>query len=501
MSDTNAQTALPIKKLSLFKNGTAMVIREGSTPVRKGVAVLPVPDNLLYGTYFLGSTKDNGIKHLTVRNDTIKKSEKATQIWQLLAGNIGKTATLNISPLQRVDRAITGKIIDYNQQSSTVSIKQDNGKIATLNSMDVYMVEFVDESTKTYLADSIHRMISITPQSSTESLSLQEVYLQSGINWIPSYFLKLKDAKVARLEMKATLENATNDIMTDAETELIVGAPQMTNSGKPDPMTYDYLTVDESPVAASEGLYSNNMMQKSARMNVMADASGAFTQNFATEGEKNADMYIYKIGKVSLDKNTKGVYPIFAGAVDYKDKYEGSIPDNTNYFYNRVPMADDATFDVFHSLEIKNNTTVPLTTAPVTIINDKDQFMAQDHIKYTPVGGSSVIRLSKAVDIILKNNEEEGSRTDNAKKVGKQLFSSIILKGTVNVENYQDKEVTLSLTKAVNGGVLAVDNNGKTTRRKNYSNINPFSEIKWEIKLAPNQKTALTYQYEVFFNP
>jgi ribosomal protein S1 len=77
----------------------------------------------------------------------------------------------------------------------------------------------------------------------------------------------------------------------------------------------------------------------------------------------------------------------------------------------------------------------------------------------------------------------------------------VFLKGTVNIDNYQDKEVTVTITKTVNGSVTDAKDGGKVVKKNPYSSINPQSEIKWEVKLAPNEKKTLNYDYEVLFVP
>ncbi len=493
--------SLPVKKVSIFKNGTAMVVHEGSAPVTDGRAILPVPSHAIYGSYFLGTGKDNVIKNIVIKNDTIKKQEKATAIWQLIAGNVGKKVTLNIAPAGKIDRAVSGKILSYNQQSGLVRLQSDNNKVEVINSADIYLAEFAEEEKQTYLADSIQRSLVITPGNTAASMNLQEIYLETDMNWMPSYFMILKDEKSARLEMKATIENFA-DPLADAETELIVGSPQMTNSGKPDPMTYDYQTNGNISAIGYGGTNAYSYMNVQAKtLSFAAPASDAFSQEWSTAGEKNNDLYIYKIGKISLGKNSKGIYPIFAGSIEYKDKYEGVIEDRSNFAETRAANNDETPIDVFHSLEIKNTATVPLTTAPITIVNEKEQFMAQNQIDYTPAGATSNIRLSRAIDIVMKNTEEETSRTDNAKKVGKQYYSSVKIKGSISLENFQNKEVTVAVTKNANGDVSVASDGGKITRQKSYSTLNPFTQIKWDVKLASNQKKVITYEYEVFFQP
>jgi hypothetical protein len=498
-----AQNSLPVKKISIFKNNTAMVVKEGSAPLTSGKVYIPIPGHTIYGTFFLGTPKDNPIKNMAIVYDTLKKKEKALAIWQLVAGNVGKAATINFTPGQKADRSISGHILSYNLQTGLIQVKEDNGKVACISSVDLYEVEFSEESNNFYLADSIQRSLVFSPQSAGENIPLEEVYMQTGINWMPSYFMKLKDDKTARIEMKATIENFAEGL-NDAETELIVGAPQMTNSGKPDPMTYDYQTIDYGAPAGKAYMYSNAIQSQTATYYIAdKDAAGdaAFESTFSTEGEKNGDMYIYKIGNITIGKNSKAIYPIFAGNIEYKDKYEGTIYDKTNYATMRTADNEETPFDVYHSIEIKNSASVPLTTAPITIINEKEQFLAQDQLNYTPIGAPSTIRLSKAVDIIMKNAEEESTRTDNAKKIGKVIYSSIKLKGKITIENFQNKEVTVSATKELSGDVSIASDSGKIIKHKGAVKLNPYTIIKWDVKLAANEKKTVSYEYEVYFTP
>ena len=490
-----AQQSLPLKRITIFKNGTALLTREGKAAITGGIARLPIPSEVLFGGYWIGVTKDNTIKSLAFQNDKVAKDEPAKDLWQHLAGNIGKQITISLS--QKDEKTVTGKIMSFEKEAMVVKIKQDNGKITMLNVQGIYQLDFNEEVSKTYKEDSVRRMVLIHPEKSASEISLQELYMQAGINWIPSFLLKLKDDKVARLEMKAIVENAVDDIV-DAETELVVGAPQMYFGQKRDPITYDYLTVDGNAKVAEYG-QPMQMLSNARSSGLASSADGAFDSEFATEGEKNSDMYIYKIGKISIPKNGKGSYPVFATTVEYKDKYEGTIPDKTNFIYSRYCDPGETNYDVFHSLELKNTATVPLTTAPVMVVNQKEQFLAQDLLKYTPVGGSVDIKLSKAIDIVMRNAEEETLRTDQAKKVGKVNYGRVVIKGTINLNNFQNKEVTVVIKKNVNGSVLSQSDGAKTTKGISYIEQNPNSTIAWEVKLGVNSKKVLTYEYEVFF--
>lgn len=496
----SAQTTLPIKKITVFKNATAMVVKEGSLPVTNGAVKLPIPEQTRFGTFFIGASKDNAVKSMVFKNDTLKKKATASSVWQYIAGNLNKQVTIYYTPTQGIDKSVTGKVTAYDLYNGMLKFATDAGKNIVMHVGSVYEAEFKEDPSSFYLADSIKRMLILKPEKAADNISLQQINMTGGINWIPSYYLRLKDDKTARLEMKALVENYAEDLK-ETETELVVGSPQMIYSGKADPMTYDCISVagyDNNIVGRTMGIMQSNA---GAFKYVDGNAEGYFEESFATEGEKTGDMYIYKLGKITLPENAKGSFPIFVSTIEYKDKYEGTIGDVTNYYNTRYVPAEEKTFDIFHSLEIKNVSTVPLTTASVMVVNDKEQFIAQDELKYTPVGSSNNIRLSKAIDILMKNAEEEKTREDNAKKIGKVNYSKVVLKGTVNVDNYQSKEVTVTVTKSLTGTVLSQNSDGKVTKKNSYNYINPASEIKWEVKLGANDKKVLSYEYEVYFIP
>lgn len=493
----DAQQNLPIKRISIFKNGTALFIKEGRLSVKDGVVMLPIPAQALFGTYWIGATKDNSVKNLVFRNDKIKKEEKAKELWQYLAGNIGATVTISLATVDHIANTVTGKIVSFEQETRTVRLKQLNGKNTLLHTNEIYQLDFVEDERNVYLEDSVQRMIILKPEKAADNIGLQEIYLQTGINWIPSYLLKYKDDKSARLEMKATIENGTDEIV-EAETELVVGSPQMYFGLKHDPMTYDYMTVEGNNSNAFSSQPSQMLSNASFARSASADQDGGFNNEFSTAGEKNNDLYLYKIGKLSLPKQGKGNFSIFAAPVEYKDKYEAILNDKTDYYNSRYIDPTEKDIDVFHSIEIKNTSSVPLTTAPVMVVNEKEQFLAQDLLKYTPVGGDVSIKLSKAIDVVLKNAEEETSRVEEAKRISSTMYSKVVIKGVITINNLQAKEVLLVVKKTIRGSVLSQSDNAKVTNNP-YQDVNRSAEIKWEIKLQTNTKKILTYEYEVFY--
>jgi hypothetical protein len=229
-------------------------------------------------------------------------------------------------------------------------------------------------------------------------------------------------------------------------------------------------------------------------------APSYYETTFETEGEKNNDLYYYNLGKVTLPKNSKGTFPVFASTLAYKDIYKADIADKINFASTMNCDNNDDNCDVFHSIELKNSTSFPFTTAAVMVLTEKGQFMAQDQLKYTPTGAVSIIKLSKAIDVVMKNTEEEVSRVENYKKIGKTTYHKVLLKGSIVVENLQPKQVIIDVAKHVNGTVTN-DGDGKMKKQKTYNSVNPYSDITWQVTLNAGEKKTLTYEYEVLFAP
>ncbi|HBX50061.1 MAG: hypothetical protein A2275_07580 [Bacteroidetes bacterium RIFOXYA12_FULL_35_11] len=501
-----AQSVLPLKKISIFKNSTCMVSKEGNLKASNNLIELPVPGQALLGSYWLGSSKDNSIKSITFDIDTLQKSSKVQSVSQIFNANIGKQVVLTLAQYEKSEKTASGKILDFISESSLIKIKTDGGKFMFIPVSDIRYFEFTEDINSNVKKDSIVKMAKVRTEKSNDNIFLQEYYMQLGMNWIPSYFLKIINDKEARLEMKAIIENTAEDL-TDVETEVVVGSPQLFFGTKLDPMTYAGITpATAANIYRNNDRFDNNMLSNAYQVQTVSrsttsisDESG-FVSTFETEGEKNNDLYYYNLGKINLPKNTKGAFPIFANTLNYKDKYEASIPDKVNYASYMYCDNSETLYEVFHSIEIKNSTSFPFTTASVMVITEKNQFLAQDRLTYTPAGSTTTIKLSKAIDVILKNTEEESTRVDNFKKIGKTNYSKILLKGSITIENLQKKNVTVDVTKNVTGTV-SNGGNAVVKKQKVYGSANPYSDLKWEVNLGAGEKKTLNYEYEVLFIP
>ncbi|UPT66158.1 MAG: DUF4139 domain-containing protein [Sphingobacteriales bacterium JAD_PAG50586_3] len=400
-------------------------------------------------------------------------------------------------------RSVSGTLVKYFPQTGIIKLKTDGNKMLIISTSNLNDVEFDSSVSDKFQADTIVRRAKIQLEKNIGSNDFTVVSMQTGVQWQPSYYIRLVNDKDARLVMKGTVENFSEDL-DDVDLDLVVGAPQMFFGTQFDPISVGYLTslitTSYNGTYAMDNRFLSNAQSANWDYGNVATGSVpiAGEDEYTADGEKVSDLYYYKAGKISLKKNTKTLIPLSLTTIPYKDVYEADITDITNYYVNRTVTYDEMQrTDAYHSLKFTNKAGAPITTAPVFVVDQDEKPLAQDQIKYTPVNADVLVRLSKAIDVSVKSKDEELSRSEKVKKYNKLYYDKITLKGTVEVSNYLDKPITLSVKKSVNGEVTKADG-GTTSKSGRYNSLNPFSTVKWEIDLKAGEKKTITYEYEVY---
>jgi len=329
--------------------------------------------------------------------------------------------------------------------------------------------------------------------------------MQTEMNWIPTYNIKIINDKQLQIELKAVIENFSETI-DDAEVTVTVGNPNMKFGYQRDPIASDKLTSNnelEIPNVVTNYAFGKSGLAEMEDSNSMR---GSFRpdyqeyQNYNTGGEKTNDLYMYKLGKLSMKKDSKTVVPIFSATVNYDDIYEVQVPDDVYYrnsqFINK--SNDEKYYDVFHALKLTNSTGQPLTTAPVFVQDEKLQPLAQDELSYTPTNGKVKVQLSKAYDVLVTKEEEEKSKEERALKLGKSFYNRIVIKGKIKLENNQNKSITVNCSKSLAGKAIKASDEGKITIPGKYNALNVNSDVEWNIKLNGGESKTVEYEYEVF---
>jgi len=497
-----SQGTLKPVSINIFKNGNYYIVKEGNIIVNNEYATIEIPKNPLLSTFWISTAKDINISQITYITDTLKKEKQVMSIFELLEANKGKKLRFTYKPSEKELREISGVLQDYQKNYGLLKVKTNDNKTMFLYANNIADITFEDNPNELLLRDSLYRLARIRFDKNISNVPLKVIYMQTGMQWLPSYNIKLVNEKELQLEMKAVVENYSEDV-ENTELTLTVGAPQFFFNNTTDPASYDYLSnlyatpATPSPALAVQSYYDNFLADESAgaAQNIAYNDFSAFE----TEGEKSNDLYMYKIGKVKLPEKSKTVFQIFSVKLPFKDVYEVNMGDIASYaYYGYLNVDSEKKYDVYHSYLITNNTSYPFTTAPVFVLNEQLQPLAQDQIKYTPIGSTSSVQLSKAGDVLVKYKEEEIKKEDAAKKIGKVTYNKVTIKGTISVENLQDKKIELNINKEIIANVLTTSDGGKFTKTGKYTNLNPNTKISWTLPLGSKDKKDVSYTYEVF---
>lgn len=540
-------------KLSVFSTGTFFEQQEGKLSFTNNVAYVNLPGTILQGTFWLAGNTDVKIRQIDVAIDTVKKAKEAQYIDDFVKASVGKNVSLrfkqNIAGLSGGMRILSGTLLSFNTLNGLIKLKTTDAKIVLINIATLNDLELDASASYIFEADTLIRRATIILDKPVAQAPFNQVSMQTGLQWQPSYFIKLENDKDARMVMKATVENATGIGYTNVDLELVVGTPQMYFGQTIDPISNFYIPTEDVFTwdYGDNGTYRQSAFRNAydtirlievgnknvPKMNVrgklfetifgsggapasygdltggVIDISNGYQvalditadKDYTATGAKAADLYYYKAGKVSLPKDAKTLLPISQSTISYKHVYEATVGDVTNYAYNKTIIStEQKTVDVFHSLKFFNKTGAPFTEAPVFVVNENEDPIAQDKLNYTPINEEATIKLAKAIDVVVKGKEEEIGKDEKARKFNKKTYDKVILKGTLDLANFLDKPITLTLKKALRGEVIKNDG-GTVSKPARFNEINPISLIKWEVDLKPGEKKTISYEYEVYIMP
>ncbi|HNW55204.1 MAG TPA: hypothetical protein PKN21_13090, partial [Bacteroidales bacterium] len=315
-----AQSAIKPVQINVFKNGTYFIAKEGNVPVKKGYTMLELPKQPLLGTYWLNTAKESKITSVCFVTDTIKKTKKPQNFNDIFKGSVGKKVRFSYAVgTDKNLREISGVMQEYYEGSGIAKIKLADNKTTFYPVASVVEFTIDDSNVGELTMDSLVRVAKIYFDKNISATDLRVVYMQTGIQWIPSYNIRIVNDNELQLEMKALVENYSEDI-ENVELTLTVGNPQFFYGSQYDPiynnsLTYLYDVKPALPAAQSQTYFTSNVFMAEERS--AGDANIPQFYDYSTEGEKTNDLYMYRIGKVNLPMQSKSSFQIFSVKVPY----------------------------------------------------------------------------------------------------------------------------------------------------------------------------------------
>ncbi len=485
---------LPAARLGIFKNGTCFVKREAVVKVAEKSFYINAPQKVLMGTYWVFVGKESSLQSIVIKTDTFKVKNQPKYMTEFLEASVGQVVTVYRSSQNTETSKLTGKLVEFNKESGLMKMESANGKTFILNGQFLDWLEVAGSPKGMVTTDSILPVAQVKLNKEVDNIMASTISLERGVQWFPSYLLTLVNDKEAKLEMKATIANGETAYM-NMPVDIIIGNPEMFYGKTLDPACIDYLSESMVGSRYDNNTYALNVVNVSQAYRP-APETVTYEWNdddnsVQKEGSKLEDLYYYQLGTLDLEKNARVVVPVTTTTVNYTEMYTASLPVNS------TSLEGDKSVQTYHSYYIHNNSNAPFTTGAILVMNQQNQPLAQAQLAYTPVKGSSVLQLSKAVDVQVKNDEEETSREkSNVKRTASAYYERINSSGLITVTNYKDKKITMKVSKRIEGIYVRSDNGGKSRKVKaGEDDSEAETEIYWEVEIPAGGKLQLKYDY------
>lgn len=558
----NALAKMPVKEVTIFKDGHAFLLHEGNlaTDAAGNVNLDYLPSPVI-GTFWPYAAEKNATLHqVTAARRVVKIERTALTLRDLVEANPGADVIVTETSNHNYPANIIGFLVRSSEELAATS-PADSGEplpqksnlllLKTADGTKVVPFERIQDvkflgKYKTTLPLEEHRnlltmRLTWADGKPAKSANVGMAYLQKGIRWIPEYHVSLDGKGKAVVRLQATLLNELTDL-ENVTLNLVVGVPTFQFKETLDPIS---LSNSLSKSAAQLSQYfendsrtayalSNAMMTQTARMsevqvrNVPAQEAD-LGPDIGGQG-KNEDLFIYTVKNVTLAKGQRMVLPVTQQTLEYKDVYTLDLPfappPEIRHSGNSKQAEELARLmaapKVTHKVRLLNKSGQPLTTAPALIVKDQ-RVLAQNMMTYTAIGASTDLTVTTAVDVKVKKTDKEARRTPNAATWDGHSYQRVDLTGTVRLSNFRNQAVEVEVVRHVLGNVDGADNEGKAEmvnlfEDDGYAPVNPYpywwgyyswpgwwghfngiGRISWQVKLDPGKSVDLGYNWHYYW--
>ncbi len=507
------------KSISIFKNGTAFFIKNGNVETEDGS--YKMTENLpraLFGTFWIHSPKKE-LKHIHSYTDFVTdKSEDFTRSYfDLLQANIGKKVKVYLG--NEIHEGVAEEIIMKDAKgkekkflNNTIIVFKTDSIWLSFSPAEIRRLEFMEKPNQILEKETTttKHILSVDFTTKKKVQPLEKMYLENGINWTPTYLIELKTDKKAKLSLRAEVTNDAEDI-EGSDVNFVVGIPNFRYANRLSSLV-DFLGMIYPN--QNQYMYNNFSNTAVARPQVYAEdmtTGGAINttpiENGVT-GDSDEDLYFYTVKNINLKKSGRGQYPIFDKEIEIAHIYETNLSQNQvskGYYQKEFLFSPDQQSPVFHSIKVMNEMDFPWTTGSAMVVSDKTgetRPISQDLLKYTPIKGSSYVKLTEAPDIKVKQAEKEIKREQKVRKMpgnNSYYYDLVTVEGKIKVKSYKDKKVDLNIKRTLIGELKKSDVKWLKAERINRSgDVNKTTDVCWETSINGGDELEITYSYKVF---
>jgi hypothetical protein len=502
---------LPIREITVFKDGYAFVAHEGAMPTdERGNVVMDYLPTPVVGTFWPYSAEPRAkLTSVVAGQKRVLVERTALSLRELLEANVGAEVVIAESGTNRYAATILGVPARSAEEQAATNPPNtgerlpEKGNLILLRTAEGVKALALDriqdvtfkQGHKASAADEEFRNLLTLKLDWGKAKPAKEAhvglfYLQKGVRWIPSYKVEIDGDGQAAVKLQATLLNELADL-EDVSVNLVIGVPTFAFKDTLDPIGLQqnlaqlsqYFQPDtggrNSPLAAN---FSNAIMsQQVARMgDYRAEPPPGLVGELGPEiGEagKSEDLFVFNVQHVSLKRGERMVLPIAEFTLPYKDVFTLELPfgpppevrANLNNEQQRELARLFNAPKVQHKIRLTNSSKYPLTTAPALIIR-QGRVLAQGMMTYTSTGANVDLPITTAVDFQVKKSDVESKRTPDAMQENGNHYTRIDLAGKITIASHRTRPAELEITRYMLGAADSAEAGGKVEKMNVFEN-------------------------------
>lgn len=551
--------SIPVREVTVFKDGHAFVMHEGTMPVEAdGNVVMDYLPKPLVGTFWPYSA-DGRVKlqAVTAASKLASIERTALSVRELIEANPGKQVIVTetgekaqpyeaaivgvpkISSEELLATSAPGAAEQPARKGEIVMLRTDKG-FKSMPISQIRDITFAQEPAPKTTHEEMRNRMTLRlgwPGKPQAEARVGLAYIQEGMRWIPSYRVKLDGAGKARVELEATLINELAD-MNDVTVRLVVGVPTFKFAD-----TLDPISLQATVASMARG------MPRMAQMNISNSiatqfSNAAVAQMAQPEPEpsaplelgpeiaagRNEDLFLFTLEHVTLRKGERLVTPVADYELAYSDVYTVEIPFAPSFAmfsnYDTRNARELARLQgrpkAMHKIRLANAGKYPLTTAPALLMNG-ERVLAQSMMTYTPVGSKVDLAVTQALELPVTQSDAETKRQYNALKIDDAEYMRIDSDGKLSITNRRAESARVEVTRYVFGTLDEVGGDGQKLASNLFdyetfldegglanwlgqmppwiwdAHINPVMRARWTFDLAPGATRTMTYKWHYFW--
>jgi len=519
--------SLILQQVSLFKNGLAFFTGHIACPEEAASFQVALPVAPCHGTFWISYPADLEVLSIIAKQTGSGQMVDAISIPEILRANPDRKVRLTIG-----DRDVTGVIRymaqdrdnaerdpstlssslpyyyrqpEQPQQGSLLIVETEAGELS-VDPKAVAQVIFLDgKAERRFAGNGKFPMLHVRLKKPAPGVKMIVSFLAKGAAWAPSYRVDISDPTTARVSATALIVNDACEFK-GVDTQLVTGFPHLQFGDTTSPLALQQnlaqflhsLSVRRAEPAGVS--IASNIMTQSVAYNGPQDQASMPAYSASEVGQVAEDLFLYPAGRLDLGTREVAYVPLFTESVPYRHVYQWDIPDYTNeqgvYEYaRRQPGREE---EVWHSIRLTNTTKMPWTTAPGETVKN-GVLLGQDMLSYTPAKAENTLRITRAIGVKAEQQEVETDRKREAVRMYSGSWDLITVRGDLAIANFQDKAIDLEITKTLSGEMKKTDPEAKMeSLAVGLHAMNGLQKLTWTLRIAPGEKKAISYTYDVY---